>query len=121
LSQPLLQRLILVGRYLIVIKNDTRLFALAGGRSGTASSTACRGATTATCRTTAYRDASTAYSWAATAAVTTSGTARTAKPRDDYAAGLVAPLDWSDVDVIQCVGIITNNAVLVAWFAQRGS
>jgi hypothetical protein len=82
------------------------LFAIAGGRSiaGTtsgASSTARRGATTATCWTTAYRDASTTCWWAATTAVTTSGATRTVEPEDDHTAGLVAPLHWSDVDVIQ--------------------
>jgi hypothetical protein len=34
-------------------------------------------------------------------AVTTSGAARTAGPRDDHAVGLVTPLHWSDVDVVQ--------------------
>jgi hypothetical protein len=34
-------------------------------------------------------------------AVTTSGVARTTRPGDDHAAGLVAPLHWSDVDIIQ--------------------
>jgi hypothetical protein len=96
--------LVLVGRYLIVIKDDTRLFALAGGYgTGTASgtgitggapSTTRRGTTAATCQTTAYRDAS--------MVVATSGAARTAGPGDDHARGLVAPLHWSDVDIVQC-------------------
>jgi hypothetical protein len=101
LSQPLLQRIVLVGRYLIVIKDDTsssHLFALARGHgAGTASgapSTARRGATAATCRTAAYRDAS--------MAVTTSDAARTTGPGDDHAARLVTPLHWSDVDVVRC-------------------
>jgi hypothetical protein len=86
-----------VGRYLVVIKDDTRLFALVGGRSGAgtasgASSTARQGATAATCRTAAYRDASTACWQAAT----------TAEPEDDHSAGLIGSLHWSDVDVVQC-------------------
>jgi hypothetical protein len=94
LPQPLLQRLILIGRYLVVIRDDTRLFALArchgvGTASGTgtiggALSTAYRGANAVTCRTAAYRDAS--------MAVTTSGAAQTAGPGVDHAMGLVAPL-----------------------------
>jgi hypothetical protein len=60
LPQLLLQRLVLIGQYLIVIENDTHLFALVGGWSGAASSTARRGTTEATCRTAAYQDASTA-------------------------------------------------------------
>jgi hypothetical protein len=107
LPQPLLQRLVLIGQYIIIIKNDTRLFALAGGRSGAGtasgatSSTACRGTTTATCWTAACRDTSAACSRAATAAVTTSGAARTAEPEDDHTARLVAHLHWSNVNVIQ--------------------
>jgi hypothetical protein len=54
----------------------------------------------ATCRTAAYRDASTAFSRAATVAMTTSSAAQTAEPRDDHAVGLVTPLQWSDVDII---------------------
>jgi hypothetical protein len=102
-----MQRLVLVGRYLIVIKDDMCPFALARGRSsagttsGAASSTARRGTTVATCRTAAYRDASTACWWAATTNVTTSGAARTTEPRDDHVVGLVAPLHWSDADVVQ--------------------
>jgi hypothetical protein len=94
LPQPLLQRLILNGRYLVIFKDDTRLFALAGGcGTGTANgtgtvggapSTSHQGATTATCRTAAYRNAS--------MAMTTSGAARTAGPEDDHAMGLIAPL-----------------------------
>jgi hypothetical protein len=102
--QPLLQRLILVGQYLVVIKDDTRQFALAGGRStGTtsgASSTARRGTPTATYWTAAYRDASMACWWVATA-VTTIGVTRTTGPGDDHAAGLVTSLHWSNVDVVQ--------------------
>jgi hypothetical protein len=79
------------------MKDDTRLFALAEGRdtgtAGSTPSTARRGTTVATCQTVAYRDAS--------MAVTTSGAARTAGPGDDHAAGVVAPLHWSDVDIIQ--------------------
>jgi hypothetical protein len=33
--------------------------------------------------------------------MTTSGAAQTVGPRDDHAVGLVTPLHWSDVDVIQ--------------------
>jgi hypothetical protein len=117
LSQPLLQRIVLVGRYLIVIKDDTsssHLFALARGHgAGTASgapSTAHRGATTATCRTAAYRDAS--------MAVTTSGAARTTGPGDDHAVRLVTPCTGA-MSTSSSVGIIANNAVLTTWFTQR--
>jgi hypothetical protein len=34
-------------------------------------------------------------------AMTTSCAARTAEPRNDRAVGLVTPLHWSDVDVVQ--------------------
>jgi hypothetical protein len=105
LLQPLLQRLVLIGRYLLVIKDDTRLLALAwsygAGTASGAPSIACRGATAATCRIAAYQDASTARGRAATMTVTTSGATQTAGPRDDHAAELVTPLHWSDVDVIQ--------------------
>jgi hypothetical protein len=47
----------------------------------------------ATCRTATYRDTS--------MAITTSGAARTVGPGDDHTAGLVTPLHWSDVDIIQ--------------------
>jgi hypothetical protein len=53
--QPLLQRLVLIGRYLIIVKDDTCLFVLARGRSGAKATT-----------TTAYRDA--ASFWDATTA-----------------------------------------------------
>jgi hypothetical protein len=98
LPQPLLQRLILIGRYLIVIKDDTRLFALAegygAGTTGDAPSTARRGATTATYWTASCRDAS--------MAATTSGAARATGPGDDQTAGLVAPLHGSNVNIVQC-------------------
>jgi hypothetical protein len=104
------------------MKDDTRLFALAEGRStGTASgtgtagstpSTTRRGTTVATCRTVAYRDAS--------MAVTTSGAARTAGPGDDHATGVVA-LCTRVMLTSSSVGIIANSVVLAAWFAQRGS
>jgi hypothetical protein len=81
------------------------LFALAGSRgAGIASrapSIVHQGATVATCRTAAYRDASTAYGRAATTAVTTGGAAQTVGPGDGHATGLVTPLHWSDVDVVQ--------------------
>jgi hypothetical protein len=78
-----------VGRYLIVIKDDTHLFALArshgAGTTSGAPSIARQGATAATCRTAAYWDASMARRQATTMAVTTG-------PEDDYTAGLVTPL-----------------------------
>jgi hypothetical protein len=73
-----------------------RLFALAQSRgAGTASgapSIVHWGATAATCQTIAYWDASTAYEWATTTAMTISGAAWTVEPGDDHAAGLVIPL-----------------------------
>jgi hypothetical protein len=62
------------------------------GTTGGAPSTTHRGATTATYRTAACRDAS--------VAVTTNGATQTADPGDDHAAGLVAPLHWSNVDIV---------------------
>jgi hypothetical protein len=62
------------------------------GTTGGAPSTTRQGATVATCRTAACRDAS--------VAVTTNGAAQTAEPRDDHVAGLVAPLHWSNVDIV---------------------
>jgi hypothetical protein len=47
----------------------------------------------ATCQVIAY--------WDASLAVTTSGATRTTGPGDDHAVGLVAPLHWSDVNIIQ--------------------
>jgi hypothetical protein len=104
----------LIGRYLIIIMDDTHLFALVGGcgagiASG-ATSIAPRGAPAATCQTAAYRDASTAYWWAATA-VTTGGAARTAGPGDDLVAWFTQ----------RGVCIIVNITVLTAWFTQRCS
>jgi hypothetical protein len=87
----------------MIIENDTCLFALAGGRTGAgtankaASSTACWGATVATCR-----DASTTYWRATTTVVTSSGAAQTIEPGHDHTVGLVAPLHESDVNVVQC-------------------
>jgi hypothetical protein len=53
-------------------------------------------------------------------AVTTSSATRTAGPEEDHAAGLVAPLHWSDVDIVQR-GHYSQQRVLAAWFTQRGS
>jgi hypothetical protein len=94
LPHPLLQRLILAGT------------------TGGAPLTTHRGATTATCRTAACRDTS--------VAMTTSGATQTAEPGDDHAAGLVA-LCTGAMSTSSNVGIIANNAILVAWFTQRGS
>jgi hypothetical protein len=47
----------------------------------------------ATCQTAAY--------WDTSVAATTSGASRTVEPGDDHAAGLVAPLHWSNVDIVQ--------------------
>jgi hypothetical protein len=52
--------------------------------------------------------------------VTSSGANRTAGSEDDHTAGLVAPLHWSDVNIVQR-GIVANNAVLATWFVQMGS
>jgi hypothetical protein len=84
LPRPLLQRLVLIGRYLIVIKDDARLFALVEGRgAGTAGGAPL-----------------TAY-WDASMVVTASGATRTVGPGDDHAAGWVAPLHGSNVNIVQ--------------------
>jgi hypothetical protein len=56
----------------------------------------------------------------AATAVTSSGANRTARSGDDHTAGLVAPLHWSDVNIVQR-GIVANSAVLATWFVQMGS